>query len=110
MNKWDIPAATPDPGQKDKKDHHSGMIRAAGIVGCLTIISRILGLVRFRLMGRIFGATYVNDAFNFAFIFPNLTRRLFGEGALSSAFVPVFSEKLAKEDKAAANRTGSVLL
>ena len=55
----------------------------------MTILSRVLGLWRFRLMAGIFGATGVADAFNFAFIFPNLTRRLFGEGALTSALEPI---------------------
>ena len=61
-------------------------------------------------MAEVFGASGVADAFNFAFIFPNLTRRLFGEGLLTSVFVPVFSGKLAKGEKEAANRTASVLL
>jgi len=52
----------------------------------------------------------VADAFNMAFIFPNLTRRLFGEGLLTSVFVPVFSDRLAKGQREAANRTASVLL
>ncbi|MFH0939064.1 MAG: murein biosynthesis integral membrane protein MurJ [Planctomycetota bacterium] len=85
-------------------------MRAAGIVGLMTIISRILGLWRFRLMAYYFGATGVADAFNFAFVFPNLTRRLFGEGAMTSAFVPVFSRQLAKGEGSAANKTASVLL
>ncbi len=90
--------------------HHRGVIRAASIVGVMTILSRVLGLWRFRLMAGIFGATSVADAFNFAFIFPNLTRRLFGEGALTSAFVPIFSDRLAKGENVAASRTGSILL
>jgi putative peptidoglycan lipid II flippase len=91
-------------------EHDKGMYRAAGIVGLMTILSRVLGLWRFRLMGQIFGGSGVADAFNFAFVFPNLTRRLFGEGALSSAFVPVFSSQLGTGKKEDANRTASILI
>ncbi|MGD0090934.1 MAG: murein biosynthesis integral membrane protein MurJ [Planctomycetota bacterium] len=86
------------------------VVSNAWTVGVWTVLSRLLGLYRFRLMADIFGASGVADAFNFAFVFPNLTRRLFGEGLLTSAFVPVFSSRLAKNEKDAANRTGSVLL
>jgi len=86
------------------------MIGSAFVVGLMTLISRLTGLWRFRVMGQFFGASQVADAFNFAFIFPNLTRRLFGEGLLTSVFVPVFSDRLAKGQKDAANRTASILL
>jgi putative peptidoglycan lipid II flippase len=98
------------PATPTREDSQRGLIRNAGTVGIWTIASRILGLYRFRLMASLFGATGVADAFNFAFIFPNLTRRLFGEGLLTSAFVPVFSDRLAKGQKDEANRTASVLL
>ncbi|MCZ7649344.1 MAG: murein biosynthesis integral membrane protein MurJ [Planctomycetota bacterium] len=86
------------------------MLRAAGLVSFLTVVSRVLGLWRDRLLAGLFGATWISDAFNLAFILPNLTRRLFGEGALSSAFVPIFSEQLALEKRDEAFRTASVLL
>jgi putative peptidoglycan lipid II flippase len=92
------------------KDSSHGLMRSAGVVAFMTILSRFLGLWRFRILARLFGATYVADAFNFAFIAPNLTRRLFGEGALTSAFVPVFSEQVARSDHEGANRTGSILI
>ena len=98
------------PDADKSAQQHRGVIRAAGIIGLMTILSRVLGLWRFRLMAGIFGASAVADAFNFAFVFPNLTRRLFGEGAMTSAFVPVFSDRLAKDQHEAASRTGSVLL
>jgi len=62
-------------------------------------MSRITGLVREIVMARIFGAGQVADAFLIGFRIPNLTRDLFAEGALSSAFVPVFSEYLSKKTK-----------
>ncbi len=97
-------------GEHDPQDSGRSMIGSAFVVGLMTIISRLSGLWRFRVMGQFFGASRVADAFNFAFIFPNLTRRLFGEGLLTSVFVPVFSDRLAKGEKDAANRTASVLL
>jgi len=101
-----------DPAAPVADDQHSnrGLMKSAGVVAVMTIFSRVLGLWRFRVLARMFGATYVADAFNFAFIAPNLTRRLFGEGALTSAFVPVFSEQIANGEHEAANRTGSVLI
>src|SRR3990172_2052827 len=91
------PAAFSTPAGLSNSAHNErrGLLRAAGLMSCMTVLSRVLGLWRDRLMGGIFGASGVNDAFNLAFLLPNLTRRLFGEGALSSVFVPIFSERLA---------------
>ncbi len=69
-------------------------VRSAGVVAALTMLSRALGLVRDVACAAFFGAGIVWDAFSFAFRVPNLFRRLFGEGALSAAFVPVLSERL----------------
>jgi putative peptidoglycan lipid II flippase len=62
-------------------------------------MSRITGLVRESVMARLFGAGLVWDAFNLGFRIPNLTRDLFAEGALSSAFVPTFTEYLTTRSK-----------
>ncbi|HPS37987.1 MAG TPA: murein biosynthesis integral membrane protein MurJ [Candidatus Cloacimonadota bacterium] len=62
-------------------------------------LSRILGLVRDQVMAYFFGTTWLNDAFNVAYTIPNLLRRLFGEGALSTAFVPIYNDIGAKEGK-----------
>ena len=96
--------------ESNLEETHQTMMGSALVVGAMTLLSRLTGLWRFRVMGHFFGASGVADAFNFAFIFPNLTRRLFGEGLLTSVFVPVFSERLAKGDKEAACRSASVLL
>lgn len=104
------PTRTPPPESGDHRLDRRELLQAAGVMSGLTIVSRVLGLVRDRLMAGIFGATGINDAFQLAFILPNLTRRLFGEGALSSAFVPVFTERLATNRKDAAFRTASLLL
>lgn len=73
--------------------------RPAAVFSGFTVLSRILGLVRDILAAAIFGASMFWDAFVVAFTFPNLFRRILGEGALSSAFVPVFSEYIHKEGK-----------
>jgi putative peptidoglycan lipid II flippase len=70
----------------------------------MTAVSRVLGLAREIAMAYFFGTSALKSAFDLAFIIPNLFRRLFGEGALSSAFVPVFSEALVKEGRDSAYR------
>lgn len=75
----------------------------AKVIAAITLISRIFGF--FRDMGIVsLGAARYNDAFGLAFKIPNLFRRLFGEGALASAFVPVFGEVNEKEGDEKARR------
>jgi len=71
--------------------------KAAGIVSGAVMLSRLLGMVREVLFAGLFGAGLEYDAFLAAFRIPNLLRDLFAEGALSTAFVTVFSQKIAKE-------------
>ena len=66
--------------------------RSAGIVSIAVMCSRVLGLVREQVFAVMFGAGFAYDSFVVAFRIPNLLRDLFGEGALSSAFVTVFSD------------------
>jgi len=68
------------------------LLTSAAKVSSMTMLSRILGLVRETLIARAFGASEMTDAFNVAFRLPNLLRRLFAEGAFSQAFVPILSE------------------
>lgn len=70
----------------------SGLLRSSGIVGAMTMVSRVLGLIRDVVIATIFGAGTGADAFFVAFKIPNFLRRLFAEGAFSQAFVPVLSE------------------
>ena len=81
----------------------SRMRRSVGTVAAGTMASRVLGLVRDMLMSRVIGQNLVSSAFVVAFTIPNLARRLFGEGALTSAFVPVF-KNLAENDRMAEAR------
>jgi putative peptidoglycan lipid II flippase len=79
------------------------LYRAFATVGGLTTISRVLGFVRDVLVAAVLGTGAVADAFFVAFRFPNLFRRLFGEGAFNSAFVPLFAKRLEGEGPQAAS-------
>jgi putative peptidoglycan lipid II flippase len=69
--------------------------KAAGIIGLAVMCSRVLGLAREQIFAALFGAGAAMDAFTVAFRIPNLLRDLFAEGALSTAFVTVFSKTIA---------------
>ena len=69
----------------------SSFIRSAGVFGSITMVSRLFGLTRDLVIAYFFGAGLLTDAFFVAFGIPNLLRRLFGEGALNAATVPVIS-------------------
>ncbi len=71
--------------------------RSAGVVSVAVLISRLTGLAREMIMANLFGAGFSFDAFLLAFRIPNLTRELFAEGALSSAFIPNFAASLETE-------------
>ncbi len=75
------------------------VVRSAGVTSIAIGMSRLTGLVREIVMARMFGASQAYDAFLLGFRIPNLTRDLFAEGALSSAFVPVFTEYLTTRSK-----------
>ena len=70
------------------------MVRHAMLMMAGTLVSRVLGLAREVLVAAFFGATRSLDAFNVAYTLANLARQLVAEGALSAAFVPVFSQAL----------------
>ncbi|MCB1546630.1 MAG: murein biosynthesis integral membrane protein MurJ [Hyphomicrobiaceae bacterium] len=80
------------------------LYRAFATVGGLTLVSRVLGFLRDILVAAVLGTGAVADAFFVAFRFPNLFRRLFGEGAFNAAFVPLFAKTLEGEGKEAARR------
>jgi putative peptidoglycan lipid II flippase len=73
--------------------------KAAGVVGSATLLSRIFGFIRDVVIAWFFGAGLVSDAFFVAFRIPNLLRRLFAEGSLSVAFIPVFTQYLTQQGK-----------
>ena len=90
------------------------IVRAAGVVSAGVLLSRVSGLLRETVMAHLFGAGRVYDAFSLGFRIPNLTRDLFAEGALSSAFVPTFTEYLAtkgrKEAAELSNLVGTAVI
>ena len=86
------------------------LFKSAATVGGLTMISRVLGFVRDVLMAAVIGTGPVADAFVVAFRFPNLFRRLFGEGAFNSAFVPLFAKRLEGDGAPAARQFAEEVL
>ncbi len=96
------------PEAQTKRSHP--ILGSVAVVSAMTAISRVLGLVREIAMGYLFGTSPLKSAFDMAFTTPNLFRRLFGEGALSNAFVPVFNDTLLTEGKDEAWRLTSRVL
>jgi putative peptidoglycan lipid II flippase len=78
------------------------LYRSFATVGGLTFLSRVFGFLRDILIAATLGSGAVADAFFVAFRFPNLFRRLFGEGAFNAAFVPLFAKRLESGDREAA--------
>ena len=79
------------------------LLRSTAIIGSLTLVSRLLGLVRDILIARFLGAGVVSDAFFTAFKLPNVFRRMFAEGAFNAAFVPLYAKRIEEEGEAAAD-------
>jgi len=90
--------------KEPRADRGRGLIRAAGLVSALTMLSRLLGLVREMLFAGLLGAGVHADAFQIAYRIPNLLRDLFAEGALSAAFIPTWSAALNQQGRARANQ------
>jgi len=88
----------------------SSTLRHVFTVGGLTAVSRVLGLVREMMQSRLIGAGVEQSAFTLAFAIPNMARKLFGEGALTAAFVPVFKGEVAKGDLDGARRLARAVL
>lgn len=75
-------------------EEQSNIARTATVVGAATLLSRLAGLARDQVIAYFFGTSVATDAWVTAFRIPNLFRRLLGEGALTAAFVPVFSRTM----------------
>ncbi|MEP3759913.1 MAG: murein biosynthesis integral membrane protein MurJ [Marinomonas sp.] len=73
------------------------LLKNVGTIGGLTAVSRVFGFLRDVLIARVLGATAMGDAWQLAFMLPNLFRRLFAEGAFASAFVPLFNRRMTKD-------------
>lgn len=92
----------------------SKSLKNIGLISSLTVVSRVLGMLRDTLSAAIFGASVLNSAFLSAFRLPNLFRRLLGEGALTAAFLPNLQHELHENGKSGAflllNKVASWLL
>lgn len=82
----------PGPDSPEPAAASGGLLKASGVTGSMTLVSRVLGLVRDVVIARLFGTSDGADAFFLANKIPNFMRRLFAEGAFNQAFVPVLSE------------------
>ena len=87
-----------------------GILKNTFTVGAFTMLSRVLGLVREMFQSRLIGAGMEQSAFALAFAIPNMFRKLFGEGALTAAFVPVFAGELAQNGVERASRLARAVL
>ncbi|MEO1648377.1 MAG: murein biosynthesis integral membrane protein MurJ, partial [Pseudomonadota bacterium] len=85
------------------------LLKNVGTIGGLTAVSRVFGFLRDILLARVLGAGGVADAWQLAFQFPNLFRRLFAEGAFASAFVPLFNRHMNESDTEARRFASEVL-
>src|ERR1051325_5819297 len=83
--------------------------RSAFFVGAGILISRIVGLIRQRIFAHYFGSSAEGDAFSAAFRIPNFLQNVFGEGALSASFIPVYAKLLAQDDEKEAARVANAI-
>ncbi|MEK7466783.1 MAG: murein biosynthesis integral membrane protein MurJ [Planctomycetota bacterium] len=99
-----MPATPPPMPPVSPSATSTGILSAARVVSACILLSRVLGLVRDVLLAGLFGGGRVNDAFVLATLVPNLFRRFFGEGALTAAFIPAYSDALANKSREEADR------
>lgn len=104
------PPADDPPPQPSAAPAVGGVLRSSGALSIGVAVSRVLGLVRQSLFSRLIGAGALADAYTVAFRIPNLLRDLLAEGALSSAFVPTFTEAMVQEDRERAYRLADLAL
>jgi putative peptidoglycan lipid II flippase len=95
-------------GETAKPERSSG--KSAFLVGAGILISRIVGLVRQRVFAHYFGTSAAGDAFSAAFRIPNFLQNIFGEGALSASFIPVYAKLLAHDDEKEAAHVANAVL
>lgn len=91
-----------------KPERSSG--KSAFLVGAGILISRIVGLIRQRVFAHYFGTSAAGDAFSAAFRIPNFLQNIFGEGALSASFIPVYAKLLAHDDEKEAAHVANAVL
>ena len=101
-----VGASTPEPAKP--QDTQTG--KHAFLVGAGILISRIIGLVRQRVFAHYFGLSAAGDVFSAAFRIPNFLQNVFGEGALSASFIPVYAKLLAQGDEKEARHVANAVL
>ncbi len=104
------PATHPELPSKKPSTKQKSVAKSAGIVSIAVMFSRVLGLVREMIFARYFGAGFVYDAYIVAFRIPNVLRDLFAEGALSAAFVKVFTDYQINKSEEEAWKLASLVL
>src|SRR5882672_1661611 len=99
------------PGARAVERHErESTAKSAFMVGAGILISRIIGVVRQRVFAHYLGISDAAGAFNAAFRIPNFLQNVFGEGALSASFIPVYARLLAQGDKKEASRVADAVL
>lgn len=98
------------PAPSVERSERESTGKSAFLVGTGILISRIIGVIRQRVFGYYFGVSLAADAFNAAFRIPNFLQNVFGEGALSASFIPVYANLLARKDEKEASRVASAVL
>src|SRR5215813_2928693 len=78
---------------------HRHLLKSASLISAFTILSRIFGYIRDSRIAFLLGAGTAADAYTTAYRIPNLLRRLVGEGAVSAAFIPVFTTYIAEKNE-----------
>ncbi len=100
----DAGSVAPQPPKERRGSGKNAVLVGAGI-----LLSRLSGLLRARIFAHYFGNSDAADVFNAALRIPNLLQNLFGEGALSASFIPVYSKLLASGQEEEANRIARVI-
>jgi putative peptidoglycan lipid II flippase len=98
------------PSEQPTARHETSTGRSAFFVGAGILISRIVGLIRQRVFAHYFGTSAAGDAFSAAFRIPNFLQNIFGEGALSASFIPVYAKLLAQQDDDEADHVANAVL
>jgi putative peptidoglycan lipid II flippase len=104
------PSASEEIEAKEPQTKQTSVAKSAGIVSIAVMFSRVLGLVREQVFAYYFGAGFLNDAYQVAFRIPNVLRDLFAEGALSAAFVKVFTDYQINKSEKEAWRLASLVM
>jgi putative peptidoglycan lipid II flippase len=98
------------PPAETEQSERESTAKGAFMVGAGILISRIIGVIRQRVWGYYFGTSLAADAFSAAFRIPNFLQNVFGEGALSASFIPVYAKLLAQKDDKEASRVACAVL